>query len=76
MSSSNKPPRYHAYLLRFWQERSQPLTRLAAWRFSLEDPHTGERRGFADLEKLVAFLKSEAGEPESNSPQDSGSPPP
>ena len=29
----------------------------AAWRFSLEDPHTGERQGFATFEALIAFLQ-------------------
>jgi hypothetical protein len=29
------------------------------WRFSLEDPRTGQRRGFASLEVLVAFLRTE-----------------
>jgi len=31
------------------------------WRASLEDPHSGERRGFADLESLFAFLKEQTG---------------
>ncbi len=51
------PPRYHAYLLRCWEERGQDPPRPATWRFSLEDPGTGERRGFADLAQLVAFLE-------------------
>jgi len=29
------------------------------WRFSLEDPRTGRRRGFASLEALVVFLQAE-----------------
>jgi hypothetical protein len=28
----------------------------AVWRASLEDPNSGERRGFADLSSLLAFL--------------------
>jgi hypothetical protein len=28
------------------------------WRYSLEDPHTGEKSGFADLGSLFAFLAS------------------
>ena len=27
------------------------------WRFSLEEPHTGERHGFAELAQLIAFLQ-------------------
>ena len=48
-------PRYLSYLLRLWQTGSQP-----AWRASLESL-TGERQGFADLEELFAFLKSQTG---------------
>lgn len=44
---------YHAYLLRLWSavEEGQ-LT----WRASLENPRTGERIGFASLQRLFAFL--------------------
>lgn len=58
MSNSELPPRYHAYLLRFWEERGQIQDRGVTWRFSLEDPHTHERRGFATLEALIAFLQT------------------
>jgi hypothetical protein len=49
-----KPPTYLAYLLRLWQVeiRHKPV-----WHASLEDPHTGERKGFPDLESLCAFLE-------------------
>jgi hypothetical protein len=44
--------RYRSYLLRLWcAETAGPC-----WRASLEDPHTGERFGFASLEQLFAFL--------------------
>jgi hypothetical protein len=56
MMFTHDPPRYCAYLLRCWQEQSLSL---AAWRFSLEDPHSGERRAFATFEALVAFLEKE-----------------
>ena len=52
-------PRYCSYLLRCWQERSLRQSAAAVWRFSLEDPHTGRRRGFATFEALVAFLRQE-----------------
>ncbi len=57
----NQPPapRYCSYLLRCWQERSLRQSAAAVWRFSLEDPHTGQRRGFATFEALVAFLRQE-----------------
>jgi hypothetical protein len=43
---------YHAYLLRVWR------TADARWRASLEDARTGERRVFATLALLVAFLEN------------------
>jgi len=46
--------RYLSYLLRLWQIKSEGEL---VWRASLESPHTGERRGFADLKALFAFLR-------------------
>lgn len=45
--------RYLAYLLRLWQVKEAGKL---AWRASLEDPHTGERQGFPNLEALMAYL--------------------
>jgi len=56
VSSFSNPPHYQVYLLRFWQERDHLPETAMVWRFSLEDPHTGERRGFADLPALQDFL--------------------
>ena len=53
MSSSSDTHRYHAYLLRLWQTGEGAT---AVWRVLLEDPRTGERHGFADLDGLFAFL--------------------
>jgi hypothetical protein len=53
---SEKPRRYLSYLLRLWQASSGGEL---AWRASLEDPHTGERCGFACLAELVTFLEKE-----------------
>jgi hypothetical protein len=55
---SEKPRRYLSYLLRLWQASSGGEM---VWRASLEDPHSGERRGFACLAELVAFLEREMG---------------
>jgi hypothetical protein len=55
----DKPPRYRSYLLTFWEERSRDPDVPVVWRFSLQDPHTGQRRGFAHLETLVAALEGE-----------------
>ena len=65
MDTRNDPPRYRGYLLRFWEERSDHHDGPVVWRFSLEDPHTGTRRGFASLEALFAAVARElAGEAE------------
>ncbi len=53
MSSSAEAQRYHAYLLRLWQTGEGDT---AVWRVLLEDPRTGERHGFADLNSLFVFL--------------------
>jgi CBS domain-containing protein len=56
-------PDYRAFLLRLWKERGC-APELCPWRFSLEDPHTGERRGFGNLMALLAWLRAETmGEP-------------
>jgi hypothetical protein len=47
-------PDYHAYLLRLWHA---PHADGSAWRASLEDPHTSERRSFASLAQLVDYLQ-------------------
>ena len=57
---SNGGRRYISYLLRLWQAESDGVV---VWRTSLQDPHTGRRRGFADLEDLFAFLLGKIGLP-------------
>lgn len=44
--------RYHIFVLSLWEAGGQSV----AWRFSLQDPHTAERRGFTDLAELTTFL--------------------
>ena len=47
---------YLAYLLRLWRDdESTP------WRASLENPHTGERKIFSSLKKLVEYLQEQTG---------------
>jgi len=48
-------PSYRSYVLTCWAEQGHDQT----WRFSLTDPHTGQRCGFASLEALVAALEWE-----------------
>jgi hypothetical protein len=50
--------RYLAYLLRLWQVGDKGQL---DWRASVENAHTGERRGFAGLAELFAFLENESG---------------
>jgi hypothetical protein len=51
-----RPPHYHSYLLRFWEERGETDT-ARIWRFMLQDPQTEERYGFADLDALVVWIQ-------------------
>lgn len=49
---------YRAYMLRMWSvERSG----IARWRASLEDPHSGEIKGFSNIDALIDFLHELAG---------------
>ncbi|MBN1400200.1 MAG: hypothetical protein JXA74_05145 [Anaerolineae bacterium] len=59
MAILDGPPRYRSYLLAFWEERHREPHGQEVWRFSLQDPRTGERRRFASLEALVAALERE-----------------
>lgn len=52
-----RPGRYHSYLFRFWEEIATPAA--PVWRFSLEDPLTGRRQGFATLDTFLAYLRVE-----------------
>jgi hypothetical protein len=61
-----KSAHYRTYLLAAWEERSRNPAIPATWRFSLLDPSTGQRRGFASLEALAAALKQELAIEESN----------
>jgi hypothetical protein len=56
-SSNNS---YHAYLLKIWLEHDCEMT-VSAWRFSLEDAHSGTRRGFNDLDSLLVYLQNLTG---------------
>ena len=50
--------RYSSYLLRLWQTASSGEL---AFRASLEDAHSGDRVGFADLDDLCDYLRAQAG---------------
>jgi hypothetical protein len=46
--------RYLSYLLRLWLIENKGQL---AWRASLEDARTDERRGFGSIDALLAFLR-------------------
>lgn len=48
-----RPPRYRTFLLSLWAEAESAPN----WRCSLENPHTGERKGFKSVEELATFLQ-------------------
>jgi hypothetical protein len=52
--SEREHRRYASYLLRLWPVRSEDGI---TWRASLESADTGERKGFASLDALFAFLR-------------------
>jgi hypothetical protein len=47
---------YFSYLLRLWQVSAGGGT---VWRASVEEIPTGERKDFADLDGLVAYLREQ-----------------
>ena len=61
---SGQRRKYRAYLLRLWQARQDETL---SWRASLERARTGERKGFANLEALFAYLRKQTDGPEGSS---------
>ncbi len=61
-------------MLRCWEVRSPQPGGPVTWRFSLEDPHTGEKHGFANLEVLTDFLQAELEQADSTRGQMMASP--
>ncbi|MGD8793934.1 MAG: hypothetical protein PVF47_15385 [Anaerolineae bacterium] len=59
MADSYRSQHYRSYLLRLWLEHGENPNLPGVWRYSLEDPHTGEKLGFASLESLLAFLQQQ-----------------
>jgi hypothetical protein len=53
---------YLSFLLRIWRVGQNGQN---AWRASLENPHTGERRSFANLKALLDFLREQTQETDS-----------
>jgi len=58
LGKSEGKKHYFSFMLRMWRANGEGK---AAWRASLESPHTGESIGFASLEELFTFLRQQAG---------------
>jgi hypothetical protein len=43
-------------MLRLWRVNSAEIS---DWQASLEDPHSGKKIGFANLESLLSYLKGQ-----------------
>jgi len=54
LGKSEGKQHYFSFMLRVWRANGEGE---AAWRASLESPHTGERIGFASLGELFGYLK-------------------
>ncbi len=52
-----RPLRHYSFILSLWTEGGALTNAPPVWRFSLEDPHTAERRGFKDLAELLHYLE-------------------
>ena len=56
---ARKPPGYRSYILRCWEAPAQGAGQPGhRFRFSLEDPSTGEHQGFVSIQALTEFLQS------------------
>lgn len=47
---------YRSFLLRLWRSKSDETS---SWFASLEDPVSGERKGFSSLNAMVKYLETE-----------------
>jgi len=54
---NRKTEPYLSYLLRLWSVQVEEKE--YSWRGSIEDPKTGKRIGFANLDELFTFLKTQ-----------------
>ena len=50
--------RYHVFVLSLWEEGGDYLGDRAKWRYSLENAYRVERKGFKNLEELMAYLEA------------------
>ncbi len=57
--SAKAAVRQQVFVLRIWQDQAATLEHSAQLRFSLENPQTGNRRGFTDFKTFITFLQEE-----------------
>jgi hypothetical protein len=50
-------PAYRTFLVTVWQEPNSAVEQSERWRFRMEDPHTNQRRVFANPQALIVALK-------------------
>ncbi|HQX85433.1 MAG TPA: hypothetical protein PKV23_08090 [Aestuariivirga sp.] len=55
-SPGKRTMHYHSFILTLWQEGETMPNAPTIWRYSLANPHTGERIGFRDAVELGRFL--------------------
>ncbi len=63
MKTMERKKKFRSYLLRLWMDDSNGKQ---VWRISLENPFSGNRRGFASLKDLCAYLKEKMQEENEN----------
>jgi len=59
MTRISRTASYYIFLLKLWPERSQENGEALSWRFSLEDPITGMRKGFTDRDSLLSHIRQQ-----------------
>ena len=60
------------YLLTVWCEDSISQNDMHLLRFRLDDPRTGERQGFSNPQRLLAFLLTNLGQQEDDADLSTG----
>ncbi|MBP7998354.1 MAG: hypothetical protein KA314_30145 [Chloroflexi bacterium] len=48
---------YYILMLKIWLEHQHQDDKIVGWRFSLEDPVTGARKSFVQVEDFLAYLQ-------------------
>ena len=62
---------YLSFLLRLWRVNVEEMP---VWRVSLQRPGSAEQTPFADLDRMLAFLRAETGEEDEGQKREGGLP--